>query len=132
MATNLIMPTMQTRKTTPRAAYRLGVTERILASPTLAARFPRLKALTINIEFFDSGGLTRNGGMKYKPNLEKAKAMVCFDCPSGECVGGDYDVSEELRRAIAAGKTTLTGELQCQGMRHKPKQTPSRLPRPAC
>src|SRR6185369_15038500 len=103
MATNLIMPTMQTRKTTPRAAYRLGVTERILASPTLAARFPRLKALTINIEFFDSGGLTRNGGMKYKPNLEKAKAMVCFDCPSGECVGGDYDVSEELRRAIAAG-----------------------------
>ena len=115
---------MQARKTNPRAEHRLRRSARVEASPSLAEVFPKLKALTVNVEFFDPSGNTRAGGMKYKPNLEKAKSAMCFDCPSGECVGGDYEVSQELRRAIAAKKTVVSGELKCQGMRHKPKQEP--------
>ena len=109
---------MQTRRTSPRAEYRLLQTQRIDASASLAQRFPELKSLTVDLEYFDASGLTRTGGMKFKPNLEKAKSVVCFNCPNAECAGGDYDLSEEVSRAISAGCKSVTGEMRCQGVRH--------------
>jgi ribosomal protein S30 len=117
---------MQVRKATPRAQHRLRQTERIQASASLAEKFPGLKSLTANLEYYEPAGLVRNGGMKYKPNLEKAKSLLCFDCPNGECVGGDFDLSHLLAHAIGASKTVVAGELRCQGMRHKPKQEPTK------
>jgi hypothetical protein len=56
--------------------------------------------------------------MKFKPNLEKAGSVVCFNCSNGECAGGDYDLSEEVSRAICAGRKSVSGEMRCQGIRH--------------
>jgi hypothetical protein len=120
---------IQTRRSSPRAEYRLMQTERINAAESLAAKFPRLKSMTVSLEYFDAAGLTRNGGMKFKPNLEKAKAIVWFNCPNGECAGGDFDLSKELSRAISAKRPVLEGEMRCQGVRHnreKKEKTPCR------
>lgn len=110
---------IHTRKTSPRAEYRLLQSQRIDASDSLAQKFPRLKSLTMDLEYFDANGTTRTGNMSFKPNLEKAKSLVYFNCPNGECVEGDYDLTEELSRAVSSGHTTVTGELRCGGIRHK-------------
>ncbi|HEV2394888.1 MAG TPA: hypothetical protein VG146_21265 [Verrucomicrobiae bacterium] len=109
---------MPARKSNPRAEYRLLHVERVNASLSLARKFPGLKSLTLNIEYFDPSGLTRSGGMKVKANLQMAKSLVRFNCPHGDCAGGDYDLSEELSQAITAGRTSVTGEKRCQGVRH--------------
>jgi hypothetical protein len=116
-----------TRKIHPRVEYRLLQNQRIKDSMTLAQAFPKLKCLKVDLEYFDPIRETRNGGMKYKANLEHAKSMFCFNCPSGECVGGDFDLSAELAKAIAAKRKVITGELTCRGLRHN-KERKDRLP----
>ncbi|HYG34983.1 MAG TPA: hypothetical protein VEC99_09375 [Clostridia bacterium] len=110
---------IQTRKTSVRSEYRLLQTQRINDSASLAKKFPNLKALTVNLEYYDSTGLRRNGGMKYKVNLENAKSLFCFNCPSAECSGGDYDLSDELSRAVSDRTKNVIGEMRCQGVKHK-------------
>jgi hypothetical protein len=112
---------MKTQKIDPRAEYRLLQNERINASDRLDQKFPELKSLTVCLEYFDAAGLRRDGGMKVKPNLANAKSALYFNCRAGECIGGDYDLSEELSRAVAAKSKTVTGEKHCQGVRHSAK-----------
>src|SRR5438477_9857998 len=118
---------MHIRKPNPRVEYRLLETERINGSVTLAEKFPKLKSLRVDLEYFDSSGNTRNGGMKYKANLEHAKSVFCFNCLSGECVGGDFDLSNQLSQAIVSKRKSVIGELRCQGMRHN-KERKDRVP----
>lgn len=106
------------RKANPRVEYRLLQTQRIKDSRSLNQEYPKLKSLKIDLEYLDPQSLARNGGMKYKANLEHAKSMFCFNCPSSECVGGDFDLSAELARAITAKLKIISGEKQCQGVRH--------------
>jgi len=109
---------MHTRKPNPRVEYRLLESQRSMDSASLAQKFPKLKSLKVDLDYFDSKGITRNGGMKYKANLDHAKSVFRFNCVSGDCVGGDYDLSDELSRAIAAKRKVVTGELRCEGVRH--------------
>jgi|SRR2546422_223095 len=109
---------MQPRKPNPRVEYRLLETQRINDSATLAQTFPGLKSLQVDLEYFDSTGFTRNGGMKYTANLGNAKSVFCFNCVNGDCVGGDFDLSAELSGAVASNRKIVTGELRCQGARH--------------
>jgi hypothetical protein len=109
---------MQARRNNPRAEYRLLQAERINASSSLAEKFPGLKSLTVCLEYFDATGLTRNGVVKYKANIEKAKAVFYFNCPNAECAGGDYDLTEQLSRAISTRQKLVAGEARCQGVRH--------------
>jgi hypothetical protein len=118
---------MRTRKNNPRVEYRLLQNERIRESTSLAQKFPTLKSLTVDLEYFDPAGLTRNGGMKYKANLEHAKSIFYFNCASGECVGGDYDLSDRLSKAIAGKRKIVTGEIRCAGIRHN-KERKDRAP----
>src|SRR5436190_5910690 len=92
----IVLTEMYARKTTPRIAYRLQQNQRISDSISLAQKFPLLKALSVDLNYFDSSGLTRHSGLKYRLNLEHAKSLFCFNCPSGECVGGDFDLTEAL------------------------------------
>jgi hypothetical protein len=108
-----------TRRTSPRAEYRLAQGLRAKESVSLGQKFPQLKSLTVNVAYFDSEGVTKNGEMKYKVNVEHAKSVFCFVCPSGECVGGDFDLSEELAKAVGARRKLAIGELRCQGWRRK-------------
>jgi hypothetical protein len=114
----IVRTEMYARKTTPRIAYRLQQNQRISDSISLAAKFPRLKALSVDLNYFDSSGLTRHSGLKYRLNLEHAKSVFFFNCPNGECVGGDFDLSEALAQAVASKRKLVTGEMRCQGMRH--------------
>jgi hypothetical protein len=118
---------MQPRKNNPRAEYRLLQAERINASSSLTEKFPGLKSLTVNLEYFDSTGVTRNGVVKYKANIEKAKAVFYFNCPNAECAGGDYDLTEELSRAISRRQKVVAGEVRCNGVRHN-KMRKERVP----
>lgn len=106
------------RKPNPRTEYRLHRTRQINDSPTLTVKFPKLKALRITVDYFDSTGAARTGGMKYKVNLAHGKSLFCFDCVNLDCVGGDYDLTEPLAQAIADKRKVVEGELRCQGTRH--------------
>ncbi len=120
---------MHSRKTSPRAEHRLSQFARVNASASLAEKFPRLKSLTVDLDYFDPSGVTRNGGVKFKANIANAQSVVCFNCPNGECAGGDYDLSDELARAISARRKLVTGEMRCRGVRlnrEKKQHTPCR------
>src|SRR4051812_17660714 len=106
------------RKLNPRMEYRLRRTEQINNSPTLSEKFPKLKMLRITVDYFDSSGTIRNGGMKYKLNLANGKSLFCFNCVNADCAGGDYDLSELLAQAIGASRKLVQGEVRCQGTRH--------------
>ncbi|HEY5910673.1 MAG TPA: hypothetical protein VJA21_08730 [Verrucomicrobiae bacterium] len=103
----------------PRQEYRLKQREQIEASPLMMKKFPRLKALKVTLEYFDAAGTTKNGEMKCKLNVEHAKAALWFGCPGGECLGGDFDLSESLAKAVAGRRKVAVGELRCQGTRKR-------------
>lgn len=119
------MPYMHVPKKSPRQEYRLKQRERIDASPALAKKFPRLKALRVTLEFFDATGGTKQGEMKCKLNVEHAKSVLWFACPGVECSCGDFDLSDALAKAVDAGRKVATGELQCEGMRQRGEREPA-------
>ncbi|HKI70648.1 MAG TPA: hypothetical protein VKA67_13760, partial [Verrucomicrobiae bacterium] len=102
------------RKPGPREEYRLQEIQRVKDSSSLAEKFPRLKSLKAELAFYNSAGVTRNSEIKYKANLDHAKSVFRFDCHNHECVGGDFDLSDLLAKAIAARRTKLSGEMRCQ------------------
>ena len=110
---------MPPRRTNPRAEYRLRQSQLVQESVSLAEKFPRLKGLTVNLAYFDSEGVNKNSEMKYKVNVNHAKSMFCFVCQSGECVGGDFDLSAALAKAVTGRRKLAVGELRCQGYRKK-------------
>ena len=110
---------MPHRKSNPRAEYRLKQRERIEGSPCMAAKFPGLKALKVNLMYFDAEGVTKNGEMKCTLNVGHAKSVLCFACLGGECVGGDFDLSEALAKAVAGRRKLAVGEMRCQGQRKR-------------
>jgi len=116
-------------KQNARTQYRLRRTEQINNSPTLSEKFPKLKTLRVTVDYFDSTGITRHGGMKYKVNLAHGKSLFCFNCVNPDCAGGDYDLTEQLAHAIGAKRKVVEGELQCEGTRHnkeRKKDSPCR------
>jgi len=102
-----------------RSEYREQESQRVKDSPRLADRFRQLKALTVNLSFYDSEGVTKNSQIKYTVNLANAKSVFRFSCPNNECIRGDFDLTEELANAIAKHRTTVTGEMCCKGWRSK-------------
>src|SRR5437016_13642530 len=110
---------MPPRRTNPRAEYRLRQSQRVQESVSLAEKFPRLKGLTVNLAYFDSEGVNKNSEMKYKVNVHHAKSMFCFVCQSGECVGGDFDLSDALAKAVSTKRKLAIADLGCQRYRKK-------------
>ena len=105
-------------KLNPRVEYRLRRAQQVNESVTLSQAFPGLKTLQANAEFFDSTGTTRTGGMKYKFNLAHGKSLLSFNCVHDDCVGGDYDLTHELAKAISGKLKVVEGEMRCGGTRH--------------
>ncbi len=108
---------MYTQRPSPRREYRQQESERIRASASLAEVFRDLKALTVDLSYFSRGSFTRNSEIKYTVNLANAKSRFRFNCPNDQCVGGDFDLSSELAKAVGAHQTHLSGEVVCQGWR---------------
>jgi len=113
---------MPPRKANPRAEYRLRETLRINSSASLAETFPKLKTLKVDLTYLDAENLTKSGELKYKVNVQHAKSVFSFVCPSAECVGGDFDLSAALNKAVTGRRKIAEGEIRCQGFRTRPKE----------
>ncbi len=110
---------MYHQRTGARAEFRQQEGLRIKDSANLSDKYANLKALTVALAYYDPEGVTKTSEIKYKVNLANAKSVFCFNCPNSECVRGDFDLSADLAKAVAAGRTTVTGEMSCQGWRSK-------------
>lgn len=110
---------MRVPKRSAQQEYRLKQRAQVEASPSLAAKFPRLRGLKATLEYFDPAGVTKNGELKCKMNLEHASAVVWFACRGADCAEGDFDLSEPLAEAVEARRKVAVGELRCQGMRKR-------------
>jgi hypothetical protein len=102
-----------------RAEYLQEEKERVKASPTLVERFPRLKSLSAVFSYVAPGSQQPRGEIKCSYNLSHAKSLFLFDCPNKECVGGNFDLSDELARAVSEGRAELSGETHCGGWQSK-------------
>ena len=85
----------------------------------MADKFPELKALTIDLGYYDSEGFARCSQIKYTINLEHARSMFCVACHNQECVRGDFELSAAIAGAVAARETNASGEIRCQGWRSR-------------
>jgi hypothetical protein len=103
----------------PRFEYREQESQRVKDSPSLSDRFPQLKSLRVDLDYYNSKGVTKNSQIKYSPNLAKAKSVFRVDCPNAGCIRGDFDLTEELAKAVAEHRTTVTAEMCCQGWQSK-------------
>src|SRR5204863_4851632 len=112
-------PVRYHHKVGARAEYRLAQDQRIKDSASLGTKFGTLKALTVSLTFFGPAGQTKTSEIKYKVNLDHAKSIFSFNCPNNECIGGDFDISSELAKAVAARRKIAIGEMCCQGWRSK-------------
>ena len=102
-----------------RAEYRDQEGERVKASPSLADKFRKLKSLIVKLGYYNPKGLAPNSQLNYVVNLENAKSVFRFRCPNEECIRGDFDLTKELASAVAKKRTTVTGEMSCQGWQNK-------------
>src|SRR6266480_3535937 len=110
---------MNVKRLNPRKEYRRLENERVLVSANLQTTFPKMKSLTVHLRHFDFTGARKSGEIKYTVNLAHAKSLFRFNCANHECVGGDFDLSQELAQAVAAHLKTVTGEMRCQGWRNR-------------
>ena len=106
---------MRPQKLNPRLDYRRQENQRVQESVSLSEKFPELKSLTAELAYFKADGATKNGEIKCTFDPDNNKSVVRFDCHNHECVRGDFDLSEALAQAVAQRRTTVAGEMCCQG-----------------
>ena len=93
--------------------------EQLTAARSLAERFPELKTLTAMLAYFGPDGETCYSELKCTFNLGYAKSLFLFNCSNPECIGGNFDLSSELARAVMGRLECATGESRCQGWKSK-------------
>lgn len=96
---------------------RLREHERINNAPTLVQQFPKLKSLSAVLGYFDTGRNTPAGELRYRANVQHARAILTFNCPNATCRGGGFDLSSVLATAVTQKRRSAQGEMQCQGTR---------------
>jgi hypothetical protein len=110
---------MQQQRFGARAEYREQERQRVKDSSTLAEAFKKLKSLHVEFEHYDPAGATKNNRVKYDVNVQNAKSVFRFDCSNNECIGGDFDLTEQIAEAVAARKAVVSGEVVCKGWRSR-------------
>lgn len=108
-------PTRYPPKLGARGKYLMEERERIKLAASLAEAFPDLKSLSALLSYFGPLGRSPQSEVKYTFNLAHAKALFRFACPNNECVGGNFDLSVALARAVADRQSNIDGELRCRG-----------------
>lgn len=106
-------------RTSPRSEYLQQQNLLVLSSPPLAEKYPRLKSLTVDLGYFGEEGSACSSQIKYTVNLEHTKSIFRVGCHNQECVRGDFDLSEVIATAVSSKKTSVAGELCCQGWRNR-------------
>ena len=96
---------------------RRKTSEQVEKSASLAVTYPRLKALKMNLLYFDREIVSWGQGILYRANLETAKSMLHFNCHSSLCQGGGFDLSDDLRAAVTGLQKSRIGVKHCRGSR---------------
>ena len=91
--------------------------ERVEKSATVAVMYPGLKSLAVNLLYFDRGIVAWGHGLRYRANLETAKSMLHFNCPSSLCKDGGFDLTHNLSSAVAQHQKSIVGVMHCLGFR---------------
>ncbi len=110
---------MHQQKYGPRAEYRQEEGQRVKESATLGEVFQKLKRLTVNLEYSDPQGVAKSKQVRYEVNLANAKSVFRFNCLNDECIRGDFDLSDELAKAVCERRSSVSGEVVCQGWRSR-------------
>jgi hypothetical protein len=76
------MATMYRNRVGPRAATQACQGQRVKDSPSLAARFPRLKSITLKFACHNSAGGRNGGDLKSVVNFKHAKSVFRFKYPT--------------------------------------------------
>lgn len=92
---------------------------RIAGSTSLAGKFPRLKSLKVELVYCRPADVCKEHRLTYEVNLTNAKSVFLFTCPDGECMQGDFDLSDTLARAIDRRQRQVAGEVFCQGWQNQ-------------
>jgi hypothetical protein len=103
----------------PRFDYREQESQRVKASPTISDQFPQLKSLVVDLGHYGPTGLSKNSQIKFTPNLQNARSVFRIDCPNNGCIRGDFDLTDELAKAVAEHRTSVTGQMSCAGWQNK-------------
>lgn len=103
------------RKQGARATYQERQGRRVKEALTLAQEFPRLKSLTVDVRFLTPDAPDTSHPLKFAVNIQNAKSVLRFQCPNTECIRGDFDLTEELAKAVKRHCATVTGEMPCPG-----------------
>jgi len=110
---------MRPQKFSPRQDYLRQENQRVQDSVSLVEKFRELKSLTAELAYFKADGATKNGEIKCTFNPDTTKSVVRFDCSNYECIQGGFDLSEALAQAVARRRTSVAGEMCCQGWHSK-------------
>jgi hypothetical protein len=87
----------------------------------LCNRFPALKVLVVQVEFFDSSGMNLLGSMEYKPNL--AKATSIFPFLSSDRLP-EFEAANRVVGAIESNDKIVSGQwTHCSSEAHTPFET---------
>jgi hypothetical protein len=106
---------MHAHKFGARAEYRIQQGQRVVASPTLAAKYCKLKSLKVSVGYYAPEGVSEQRQLTYDVNLVNAKSVFRLDCSNGDCVQGDHELTKALAVAVAKRRKVVEGELRCQG-----------------
>jgi len=106
---------MHAHKFGARAEYRIQQGQRVVASPTLAAKYRKLKSLKVSVGYYAPQGVTEQRQLTYDVNLVNAKSVFRLDCSNGDCVQGDHELTKAVAAAVAKRRKVVEGELRCQG-----------------
>src|SRR5262245_8937048 len=109
---------MPNPRTSPRNEHLQREKIRVEASPSLTEKYPELKSLTVDLAYYDAAGRSRNRQIKLSVNLQHGRSVFQFPCHNYECVGGNFDLSIVLARAVAERETYVDGEVRCAGWRN--------------
>jgi len=107
------------RKTNPQAEYRQQAVQRVSDSISLAERFPKLRSLALELEYFDPDGLTKTGELRYKVHVKEAKSVITFACPNVDCVASEFDLSDAVAESLGHLRKSAAGEIRCSGTRER-------------
>ena len=99
----------------PQTEYREKVHQLVKASPTLAVKFPILKSLAVDLTFHNTVTPAYDRRIKYFINIANAKSVFYVQCSNGECLRGDFNLTDELAKAVAERQKSIKGERPCHG-----------------
>jgi pantothenate kinase len=102
----------------PREQHRVRQARRVNESPTLAEKFQRLKSLTAALNFSDTKRPNVSSDIKYFLDPD-SKSVFRVGCRNHECIGGDFELTDEIAAAIGKNLKQASGEKRCAGWRDK-------------